>query len=262
MQQAVLSLKDLCTGYKRRKGVVCITRNLTADLMAGQLVCLIGKNGAGKSTLLRTLAGFQPPLSGHIEWLGREMVLYTKAELSRLVGVVLTERCPSDRLTVRETVEMGRMPYTGFWGALGVADRRIVEQALADIGIERLADRRMGSLSDGERQKVMIAKVLAQETPVIFLDEPIAFLDFPSKVETLRLLGKLAHHTGKTIFLSIHDLELAMQTADTLWVMDDACRVTIGTPRSLAQEGAFNQFFTGEGVRFDAASLHYSLEWD
>ena len=140
----------------------------------------------------------------------------SRRELSRWIGVVLTDRVEVENLTVEQLVGMGRMPYTGFFGRLNDDDRRMVGEALAMTGLTPLAQRQVGTLSDGERQKMMIAKALAQQTPVVLLDEPTAFLDYPSKVETLRLLGYLAHHTGKIIVLSTHDLNLAVHLADHL----------------------------------------------
>mgnify|MGYP000747867430 FL=1 len=146
---------------------------------------------------------------------------------------------------------MGRSPYTGFWGTLTKEDRQVVERAVALVGIPHLAHRMVHTLSDGERQKVMIAKALAQETPVIYLDEPTAFLDFPSKVEMMQLLHHLSRQTDKTIFLSTHDLELALQIADKIWLMDKANGVTIGTPEDLALNGSLSSFFARKGIVFD-----------
>ncbi len=151
----------------------------------------------------------QPRLSGEIALLSRDIQDYSDKELSTIVGVVLTDKCDIRNMSVRELIGMGRSPYTGFWGRLGKEDRRIVEEAIAMVRIENLASRMVHTLSDGERQKVMIAKALAQETPVIFLDEPTAFLDFPSKVEIMQLLHHLTRTTNKTIFLSTNDIELA-----------------------------------------------------
>lgn len=160
------------------------------------------------------------PLSGNIWIQGRRLSDYRDKELATVIGVVLTEKCQLRNMTVTELVGMGRSPYTGFWGTLSKKDRRIVEDAIALVRIEDLKERMVHTLSDGERQKVMIAKALAQETPVIFLDEPTAFLDYPSKVEILHLLHRLSREMNKTIFLSTHDLELALQIADQLWLMD------------------------------------------
>ena len=172
-------------------------------------------------------------------------------QLAKVIGVVLTEKCSLRNMTAEELIGMGRSPYTGFWGSLSKADKKIVDDAIRMMKIEDLRHRMMHTLSDGERQKVMIAKALAQETPVIFLDEPTAFLDFPSKVEIMQLLHHLSRSTNKTIFLSTHDLELALQIADKIWLMDKMSGVTIGTPEDLSIDGCLSNFFSRKGIIFD-----------
>ena len=225
--------------------------NLSAGIFGGELTCLLGANGVGKSTLLRTLSGFVPKLAGEIQILGKAIGDYSEIELARTIGVVLTERPNVGDLTVTELIGLGRSPYTGFFGRLNLIDETVVKNVISRIKIEELADRQVLTLSDGEWQKVMIAKTLAQETPIIYLDEPTAFLDFPSKVEIMRLLLDLTRSSGKTIFLSTHDLELALQTADTLWLMDNKNRMVIGTPEELRLDGSVENFFHCEGVVFD-----------
>ena len=205
-------------------------------------IALTGKNGAGKSTLLRTLSGFLPPLSGKIEIMGKPLKAYRETDLAKVIGVVLTERNNLQNMTVEELVGMGRSPYTGFWGRLRAEDKAKVAQAIDLVGIASLADRLVQTLSDGERQKVMIAKALAQETPIIFLDEPTAFLDYPSKVEILNLLHRLSSEAGKTIFLSTHDLELALRVADRVWLMKKGAGVQTGSPESLIVDQATGRF--------------------
>ena len=202
-------LQNLSTGYHGRHRTHVVAQHISAQLEVGCLTCLLGPNGAGKSTLLRTLANFQPAIEGRMLLDGQSLERYTPREIARCIGVVLTERPNVGDMTVEELVAMGRSPYTGFWGGLQAEDRMAVNEAIGLVGIEVLRRRRVQSLSDGERQKVMIAKVLAQQTPIIFLDEPTAFLDFPSKVEMMLLLRRLAHEMQKTVFLSTHDLELA-----------------------------------------------------
>lgn len=254
-------LHDLTTGYRTRKGNRVVTQRMTARLQAGELTCLLGPNGAGKSTLLRTLAAFQPPLDGQMLLDGQPLENYTAQQLATRIGVVLTDRPNIKGMRVREMVAMGRSPYTGFWGRLTSSDEQAVDEAIQQVGIQELEKRMVHTLSDGERQKVMIAKALAQQTPVIFLDEPTAFLDFPSKVEMLLLLRRLAHDMEKTIFLSTHDIELAMQIADCLWLMDKAAEdVIIGTPQALAASGDLPRFFSGPGIIFDAQRLRFQIE--
>lgn len=247
---AAFSLYHITTGYRSRHATHVVASDINATLPQGQLTCLLGPNGAGKSTLLRTLAAFQPPLAGEILLEGRPLTSYTTQELATRIGIVLTERPNIQGMTVAELVAMGRSPYTGFWGQLHDDDLAQVEEAIQLVGIENLRWRNVNTLSDGERQKVMIAKTLAQQTPIILLDEPTAFLDYPSKVEVLLLLRRLAHQMNKTIFLSTHDLELALQTADNLWLLAAGEPLLIGTPGELAESGALPRFFHGPGIEF------------
>lgn len=256
MRQKVETIRidGLSTGYRTSGKTTVITRDINASLYSGELTCLLGPNGAGKSTLLKTLTAFLPPIDGEIFVERLPLSDYSDSELSKVIGVVLTEKLNLNNMTVGELVGMGRSPYTGFWGHMHDSDKRIVEESLKLVGIENLSERMIQTLSDGERQKVMIAKALAQETPVIFLDEPTAFLDYPSKVEIMQLLQRLAREKGKTVFLSTHDLELALQIADKVWLLDKLHGVTIGTPEDLALEGAMGRYFHREGVMFDRES--------
>ena len=247
----MVRLVNLSIGYRGKSDTKVVAQGICTEINGGELTCLLGANGVGKSTLLRTLSAFQPKLGGEIFIMGRELGTYSDKELSKTIGVVLTEKCDVRNMSARELIGMGRSPYTGFWGTLDKEDSRIVEESIALVKIENLASRMVHTLSDGERQKVMIAKALAQQTPVIFLDEPTAFLDFPSKVEIMQLLHQLTRETGKTIFLSTHDLELALQIADKIWLMDKQHGITIGTPEDLALEGHLSSFFARKGIVFD-----------
>ena len=212
-----ITTNRLTVGYRGHR----VVEDISLSLPCGRLVCLLGPNGAGKSTLLRTLCGFQPPIAGTVTISGSDITTMSAAEVARLVSVVLTDRPLTSSLTAAEMVGMGRAPYTGFWGRLSDDDRRLVSEAMQTVGIAPLATRRMGQLSDGELQKVMIAKALAQHTPVIVLDEPTAFLDYPSKVAVMKTLARLAHDEGKTILMSTHDLELAAQQGDELMKIEN-----------------------------------------
>lgn len=251
MKNETIHIENLSIGYPGKSDVKVVADGICADINSGELTCLLGANGVGKSTLLRTLSAFQPKLGGEIHIQGKEIESYTDKQLSRVISVVLTEKCDIRNMSVTELIGLGRSPYTGFWGTLTKEDRQVVERAVALVGIPHLAHRMVHTLSDGERQKVMIAKALAQETPVIYLDEPTAFLDFPSKVEMMQLLHHLSRQTDKTIFLSTHDLELALQIADKIWLMDKANGVTIGTPEDLALNGSLSSFFARKGIVFD-----------
>ena len=274
----MIVLENLSIGYVAKNNRKIVVEDINANLLEGELTCLIGPNGIGKSTLLRTLSAFQPAIKGSIAIDGKRLDMLTDKEVSRQIGVVLTSKPKVQNITVTELVGLGRSPYTGFWGTLNSKDRDIVEDSISKTGITHLAERMIQTLSDGERQKVMIAKALAQQTPVIYLDEPTAFLDYPSKVDMLILLRNLAHETGKTIFLSTHDLELALQLADRLWLLHPAtteCKskkdeqmerneektiLQIGTPEELSKTGALASFIERPGIHFHPDTLTISVD--
>jgi iron complex transport system ATP-binding protein len=255
MDGETIQLKNLGIGYPTKHGVRTVAEGIDGTIRSGELTCLLGANGVGKSTLLRTLSAFQPKIKGNVFLEGREISDYSDKKLSKLIGVVLTEKPDVRNMRVRELVSLGRSPYTGFWGTYSKEDLRIVDEAISLVGIDSLSGRMVHTLSDGERQKVMIAKALAQQTPVIYLDEPTAFLDYPSKVEVLQLLRRISKEAEKTIFLSTHDVELALQLADTVWLMTSEGGMTIGTPLQLAQQGALGRFIEREGITFDPETL-------
>jgi iron complex transport system ATP-binding protein len=257
-----IELRGLSTGYLSKKGQKVVANNICASVFGGELTCILGANGIGKSTLLRTLSGFQPKLGGEIFINSKELSSYSEKELSRLVSVVLTEKTAIRNMTAYELIGLGRSPYTGFWGTLGKADKAIVDRSIRMVRIEDLADRIVDTLSDGERQKVMIAKALAQDTSIILLDEPTAFLDFPSKVEIMQLLHRLSRETDKTIFLSTHDLELALQIADKIWLVNKDTRIDIGTPEDLSLDGKLSLFFAQKGIIFDQQTGLFRVEND
>lgn len=254
-------LQNLTIGYVAKGNDKVVAKNLNATLHSGELTCLLGRNGIGKSTLLRTLAAFQPSLGGTIFLANSSisprlspLTSFTDKALSRTIGLVLTEKPDVRNMTVRFLVGMGRSPYTGFWGSLSVGDKAIVDEAIGMVGIESLEHRQVQTLSDGERQKVMIAKALAQQTPIIYLDEPTAFLDFPSKVEMMQLLRRLAVDGQKTIFLSTHDVELSLQLADRIWLMEPDV-LHVGTPQELANQGILGEFIEQGSISFDKQTL-------
>lgn len=259
-KQNTIELQNLSIGYITKKERKVVAEGITANIHSGELTCLLGANGIGKSTLLRTLSAFQPKLAGEVFVQGKEIASYTEKQLSTLLSVVLTEKCDVKNMSARELIGLGRSPYTGFWGTLTEDDKQMVDKAISLVKIENLANRMVDTLSDGERQKVMIAKALAQDTPIIFLDEPTAFLDFPSKVEIMQLLHRLSRKTNKTIFLSTHDLELALQIADKIWLIDKQSSVTIGTPEDLSLSGKLSSFFARKGIIFDEESGLFRVE--
>ena len=250
-----ITLENLTIGYASKKNRKTVASGINASLDSGHMTCLIGPNGVGKSTLLRTLSAFQPPLEGKVYIHGKDLATLKEKKLAKMVGVVLTAKPDVQNMTVEEMVGLGRSPYTGFWGTLTDDDKAVVDEAIDMVGIRPLASRMIQTLSDGERQKVMIAKALAQQTPVIFLDEPTAFLDYPSKVEMMQLLHRLSRTADKTIFLSTHDLELVLQIADTVWLMSESGRLDTGTPHELADSGALSNFVEKKGIVFDRRQL-------
>lgn len=262
MKETTIRLRDLSIGYPDKHNTKRVAEHLNASIHSGELTCLLGTNGVGKSTLLRTLSAFQPPLGGTIDLLDHPLSTYDDRQLATVIGVVLTEKSDIRNMTVEELVGLGRSPYTGFWGTLKESDRKIVHEAIARVRIEPLTQRMVHTLSDGERQKVMIAKALAQETPIIFLDEPTAFLDFPSKVEVMQLLHNLTHTLQKTVFMSTHDLELALQIADKIWLMDRTNGIAIGTPEDLSLEGKLSSFFSRKGITYDTETGFFRIDTD
>jgi iron complex transport system ATP-binding protein len=246
----------LSIGYRLKNGrrKVVVHEALDLTLFPGEVTCLLGLNGAGKSTLLRTLCGFQPPLKGDIRLLGKPLERYSQTGLALTIGVVLTEKTYAGGITVYELVSLGRHPYTGFFGRLKKGDRRVVEQSMEAAGIAHKARSYVAELSDGERQKAMIAKTLAQECPIILLDEPTAFLDVTSRIETMILLRRLAVEQQKTILLTTHDMDSAIRMGDCLWLLGKERPMACGIPEELILDGSFALFFGKEDIAFDPST--------
>lgn len=243
------ALDTLQIGYGRR--ILSTLEQVVVE--PGEFICLLGRNGQGKSTLLRTLAGFIPAVNGEARLDGRAVQAWPATERARKVAVVLTDRPQIGALRVHELVEMGRQPYTGWTGALSEDDRSICATALRQVEGEHLHDRFVDSLSDGERQRVMIARALAQRPQVMLLDEITAFLDLPSRVTITSTLRRLAHETGVSIILSSHDLELSLNAADRIWLLPGDGRFVDGAPEDVALSGAI-------GKAFDQSNLVFSLQ--
>ena len=244
----MLTLEHLTTGYRARCHAHPISRGLCGCLEAGKLTCLVGTNGTGKSILLRTMAGLLSPIDGRVLLDGTPLGTLTPRERARRVAIVLTGRPETDHLTVGELVALGRTPHTGFSGRLGEADRAAVGRALRMAGLSGMERRTVRTLSDGECQRAMVARAIAQSTPVVLLDEPTAYLDFPTKRGLFDLLARLAHTEGKTILASTHDLELACRAADCFWLLSPSGLDT-GTPARLAGHIA-RAFGTGDGISY------------
>jgi iron complex transport system ATP-binding protein len=248
----ILRTQGLTIGYHHAgRAETVIAADLDLSLRRGELVCLLGPNGAGKSTLMRTLAGLQPALRGEI-WLdGDHPADLSARELARRLSIVLTERIDVGNLSVHDLVALGRHPYTDWWGKLTPHDEEVVRWAVRAVGAGNLAERPVQELSDGERQKAMIARALAQEPLLILLDEPTAFLDLPRRVEVMGLLRTLARQTGRSILLSTHDLDLALRSADRLWLLSAEGEIQTGAPEDLVLSRAFERVFASEGIIFD-----------
>lgn len=240
----MIKCENLSIGYGSR----VIQRDLSFVLPDGSMTALLGANGCGKSTLLRTLAGLQPALAGHYTLTSNSDSGQTsnseQSEQSKLLALVLTERLSVESATVRDVVAMGRYPYTSFLGTLSSADRRIISEAMLQVGVADLADTFYNDHSDGEKQRILIAKALAQQTPVILLDEPTAHLDLPSRINTLNLLRSIAHKQGKTILISTHELDLAMRAADHVLLMfPNSEGALLDTPEHIRHTDAFTRAF-------------------
>ena len=244
-----LTVSNVTIGYRNGKRTISVVDGINASLHDCELVALIGKNGAGKSTLLRTLSAFQKPLSGVIECCGKNMAEMSVSDVAKDLAVVLTAN-ESVPLTVRELVALGRTPYTDFLGRTTGKDDMVVEYAMDTMAVKQFEDRMVATLSDGERQKCMIAKALAQETSIILLDEPTAFLDFGSKVSLFRTLKRLSKEQQKAILVSTHDIELAIKFADRIWLLSDG-KMSEGTVDELSDNGVLQNFIDSDGLFYD-----------
>lgn len=260
---SILRTENLAIGY----GKNIIAENLQLQLHSNSLTCLLGPNGAGKSTLMRSLAGMQATLAGEIFLADKVLQQLSNYERARQLSVVLTERPNVGMLNGYALVALGRHPYSDWLGRLSRQDEAVVRWAVQAVGAEDIAERPFLELSDGQKQKLLIARALAQESHVIILDEPTAFLDLPRRVEIMRLLRDLARETGRAILLSTHDLDLALRSADTLWLMDNQAdkpadnqddnqarraKIHVGAPEDLVLNGVFQQVFAREGIDFDS----------
>lgn len=238
-----LNAENLSIGYREKWGDDILSTGINFELNPGELVCLIGPNGAGKSTLIRTIAGLQPPLDGTITLMEHNLTSYTPHKIAQMVSLVLTTPINVFNMTAFDLVSLGRHPFTNWLGQLTQKDRKIIQKALQDVGAEQFTLRDITHLSDGERQKVMIARALAQQPSILILDEPTAFLDFPNRVEILAMLRRLANDNDQAVLLSTHDLNLAIGVADKMMIMDEKGNLFIGAPEDLILDGSFEKAF-------------------
>ncbi|WP_142783551.1 ABC transporter ATP-binding protein [Changchengzhania lutea] len=249
-QHIILKTEDLSIGYASKKANTMVASHINIELQRGELVGLIGANGIGKSTLLRTLTHVQNPLGGSIKLNDKDISTYDALDLAKVMSLVLTEPIASKNLSVFELVALGRQPYTNWVGNLSSKDMAVITQALEQTNIEALKNKKCFELSDGQLQKVMIARALAQDTDLIILDEPTTHLDMYHKAYILKLLQKLARETNKTILFSSHEIDLAIQLCDTLIVMTDD-RVFSDAPCKLIEQGVFETLFPKDLIAFD-----------
>ena len=249
-QANILSSQNLSIGYQSKKGLNTIAENLNINLAAGQLIALVGANGVGKSTLLRTLTGIQKPLKGKVLLNEKNIREYQALELAQQLSLVLTEKLPQSNLTVFELIALGRQPYTNWLGNLSGEDYEKINQAIDLTHIEHLATKKHYEISDGQLQIVLIARALAQDTPLIILDEPTTHLDLLHKVSVFKLLKKLSKETNKSILFSTHDIDLAIQLSDEMIVMTEK-NVVQDQPCNLITKGVFNTLFKDDAITFD-----------
>ena len=247
----ILSASNLSIGYATKKEKIIIASNLNLNLQAGKLISLVGANGIGKSTLLRTLCGIQKSISGTVSLNEKDIQSFEPLALAQNLSLVLTEKLPPSNLTVFELIALGRQPYTNWLGKLSEDDLEKVNQAMQLTQIATLKDKKHFEISDGQFQKVLIARALAQDTPLIILDEPTTHLDLLHKVSVFKLLKKLSQETNKCILFSTHDIDLAIQLSDEMIVMTEN-NVVQDEPCNLISKGVFNSLFKDENIVFDS----------
>lgn len=248
----MIRTEALDIGYRKGQSTHLVQSSLSLSVEKGELVSLIGPNGCGKSTLLRSLCGLQEPLSGNVFVENLPLPSVSIQQRALLFALVLTDSVSIPYCTVSQLVATGRLPHTGRFGQLSDADHQRVESAMEQVSIQPLAHRRLSDLSDGERQRAMIARALAQDTPVIVLDEPTAHLDLPNRIEVSLLLKRLASDLSKTILISTHELELALRTSDQVWLMrPQSGGVVSGSPSELLANGQVQRVFQHPAYGFD-----------
>lgn len=254
----LLAAENLSIGYSSGRKRTMIATDLSLKINEGEVICLIGQNGVGKSTLLRTLAGAQPPLAGLIYIGDKELKSFSKRDLAKKLSLVLTERVEPEGFTVEDIVALGRFPHTNWRGCLDAGDKKVLKDSLSAVGGEYLAKRPFSNLSDGERQKVMIARALAQQTQLMLLDEPTAFLDLLRRVEILKILSEIVSVQKKGILMAIHDISLALEFASRIWILGEGGRMIQGSPEDLVISGEIERAFSSSDLLFDPMWGKYS----
>lgn len=255
----VLNIKGLSVGFHQKGGDKVLIKEFFDELEGGQLVSILGLNGSGKTTLLRTLIGREQALAGSVLFGEKELEALTIRELSTKVAVVMTERNVPGLMLTQDVVALGRSPYTGLLGKLSTKDEEMVEWAMNSTGAEGLVGRRVGELSDGEKQKVLLARALAQDTPIIILDEPNTFLDLKNRVMIFKKTVELCKENGKTILLSTHDLQLALEMSDRLWVIGPDQQIFKGSTKEIIEGNIISQIFDDQHIKFNKENLSFNI---
>ncbi len=255
MNRSVLDIENLTVGYKNQS----VVQNINFHLKTGEFCAIVGVNGIGKSTLLRTLGNLQPPLSGQIKLHQTPLENYSFSKIAQEIALVLTEPIATKNLTVRELVTLGRQPYTNWLGNLTNDDKLQIDLCLKTFDLESLKDRKCFELSDGQLQRVLIAKAMAQDTPIILLDEPTTHLDLSHKVQIFKLLQQLAHEHEKTVLFTTHEIDMALQLCDKMLLLNSSENL-FGSPKELIKKGVFDTLFPSDLVEFDKKTASFRLK--
>ncbi|MDR0941055.1 MAG: ABC transporter ATP-binding protein [Bacteroidales bacterium] len=258
---AILRTDNVTIGYAHAKQQSIIAQNLNCEIFEGEMLCLLGPNGSGKSTFIRSISGLQPALSGSIYIHNQRIDGKNANQLAKNMSVVLTDTVHIPNTTVWDIVSYGRHPHTNWLGMLSETDHAIISDAIEKVGLTDFQNRHLNTLSDGEKQRTMIAKALAQDTDFIILDEPTAHLDLPNRIAIMKLLKDLAHSTRKSILLSTHELDLALQVADRIWLMQKQAPMLCGTPEDLVLQGSFQKVFSTHAFDFDINTGFFKINF-
>jgi iron complex transport system ATP-binding protein len=255
----IVELQNLSVGYKKGRSVISLLEDISLEVYGGELIAVIGRNGSGKSTLLRTLCGLQEPLSGKVRLFNTHIKEYTVSDRARKIAYVSTEIIQTGHMRVKDLVALGRAPHTGWLGKLTIADQTIIMEAMEAVGITEKQNDFINEISDGERQRAMIARSLSQDTELIYLDEPTAFLDIINRFEIYHLLHYLTRDKGKTIIYSTHDLQSAIAESDGLWLIEDK-KINRGAPEDMILSGVLATIFDRDQVQFDQQNASFTIK--
>lgn len=260
-KEAILEIKNLETGYHlSTKGNIVLHKDLNCEISGGKLIALIGPNGAGKSTFLKTITGMHYALSGDVYYKGKSLKHMSNKEIAQQVALVLTDKIEDRYLTAYDIVGTGRYPYGSYMGRLTTEDKDIIYNALQLVDAVDFKNRYFYSLSDGEKQRIMLARAIAQNTPLIYLDEPTAYIDSPGKVQIISLLVELVTKYNKSILLTTHDTELALHYASELWLLGKDSTFIVGKPDELVESGEINKLFDKKGVKFNRNTRRFESD--